>query len=95
LSAYHCDLKAIEYIWNIIKSKVDHKNAGQSATDFQNIMAQVREDWNSCISHVKKIETDYWVRSFFQQVTEQRLIKLGGEDSDTDSSDDTDPSISG
>jgi hypothetical protein len=67
LPPYHCDLNAKEFIWNIVKTKVAHKNVGQTAADIQNLMTQVIENinvenWKSAISHVKKIEADYWAR---------------------------------
>jgi hypothetical protein len=64
LPRYHCDLNATELIWDIIKSKVAHKNVGQSATDIQNLLMQVIEnisveDQKSAISHVKKTDANY------------------------------------
>jgi transposase len=101
LAPYHCDLNAIEFIWNIAKTKVAHKNVGQSAADIQNLMTQVTEninveDWKSAISHVKKIEADYWARdNLLEEEIEHVIIKFGGKDTDTDSSNDSHSSISG
>jgi hypothetical protein len=56
---YHCDLNAIEFTWNIFKTKVAHKSVGQSAAVIQNLMVKFIkninvEDWKSGISHVEK-----------------------------------------
>jgi hypothetical protein len=37
LHPYHCDLNAIEFIWNASKTKVTHKNVGQGAADFKTL----------------------------------------------------------
>jgi hypothetical protein len=53
------------------------------------------EDWKSAVSHVKKIEADYWARdNLLEEETEHVVIKFGGEDTDTDSSNDSHSSIS-
>jgi transposase len=100
LPPYNCDLNAIEFIWNIIRTKVAHKNVGQSAADIQNLITQVIEninveDWKSAISNVKKIEADCWTRDhLLEEEIEHVVIKFGGEDTNTDSSNDSHSSIS-
>jgi hypothetical protein len=101
LPPYHCDLNVIEFTWNIVKTKVAHKNVGQSAADIQNLMMQVIEnmkveDWKSAISYVKKTEADYWARDhLLEEETEHVVIKFGCEDTNTNSSNDSNLSISG
>jgi hypothetical protein len=54
------------------------------------------EDWKSANSHVKKIEADYWARDCLsEEETEHVVIKFSGENTDTDSSNDSHSSISG
>jgi hypothetical protein len=51
----------------LLKAEVAHKNVAQSSANVQNLMMQVIEninvkDWKSAVSHVKKVEADYWAR---------------------------------
>jgi hypothetical protein len=40
---YHCDLSAVEFIWNNVKIKVAHRNVGQIATELQIFMKKLAE----------------------------------------------------
>ncbi|PSN33422.1 hypothetical protein C0J52_22593, partial [Blattella germanica] len=60
LPPYHCDLNAIEYIWNITKTQVAQRNVTQSAAQIDSIMTQVvqnvtEKDWKKVIAKVKTI----------------------------------------
>jgi hypothetical protein len=75
------------------------QNLFGTSTDIQNLITQVTENINVedrkiPISHVKKIEAEYWARDHLLQEEIEDVIKSGGEDSDTDSSKDSDSSIS-
>lgn len=91
LPPYHCNLNAIEYVWNMVKGQVARLNVDQNAGDIkkltENIISSISEsDWKKAVEHVKKEEAKYWeTDALMENEIESIVISLGGEDSDTDS----------
>jgi hypothetical protein len=58
LPPYHCELNAIAFIWNVVETKVVHKNFGRIATDIHNVMTHLIEninvgDWKIPVLYMK------------------------------------------
>ena len=52
LPPYHCELNAIEFIWNMVKLKVAQSNVSQSATEIKNLVDEAigqisAQDWRT------------------------------------------------
>lgn len=61
LPPYHCDLNPIEYIWNLIKQRVDNKNIDQHERDIEKltrdaINAITASDWKKEVNHVERLQ---------------------------------------
>jgi hypothetical protein len=103
LLPYHCDLKANDCIWNVVKSRVGHHIVGRSETVTENVMACYRkckfEDWKKMdfVCESGRKETDCWARArILEEGTEETVMNgLWWEDSGTGSSSNSDSSVSG
>ena len=88
LPVRHCELNPIELIWAQVKRFVAQRNTTFKMKDVE---ALVREgldrvtsgDWKNAISHVHKIEEQYWESDRLIDALDPVIIPL--DDSDTDS----------
>ncbi|XP_063232129.1 uncharacterized protein LOC134536307 [Bacillus rossius redtenbacheri] len=99
LPPYHRNLNAIEYIWNIVKSRVSDKNVSQKADHIQMLTEEAinsicENDWTAAVSHVKREEEEYWKNDHcIEEEMEKFIIRINGDsESESDVCEDTDSS---
>lgn len=94
LPPYHCELNAIEFVWNMVKRRVAEKNVVQHAADIEQLATNAinsitAEEWRKAILHVRETEKQYWESDIIMEhEMEQIVVQLGGEESSDDSDDD-------
>ncbi|KAL0868251.1 hypothetical protein ABMA27_007782 [Loxostege sticticalis] len=64
LPPYHCDLNAIELIWNLAKRKLASRNLGLHGSETENLIREcfsmiTPADWKKCTDHVINVEEKY------------------------------------
>ena len=96
LPSPHCELNPIELIWAQVKGRVARRNKTFRLQDVKRLVVEslagmTPENWRDAVTHVEKVEKDYWVADRLQEeVVEQIVINIGPGSDNSDDSGDTD-----
>ena len=78
----HCELNPIELIWAQVKGRVARRNKTFRLQDEKRLVESLAgvtpKNWRDAVTHVEKVEKDYWVADRLQEeVVEQIVINIG------------------
>ena len=82
-------------IWAQVKGRVARRNKTFRLQDVKRLVVEsladvTAENWRDAVTHVEKVEKDYWVADRLQEeVVEQIVINIGPGSDDSDDSDDS------
>lgn len=90
LPPYHCELNPIELIWSQVKGYVAGNNKTFSLPEVRKLLEEgirrvTKENWEKCVSHVKKEEEKLWeLDNIIEDMEESNpfVINLSNESSD-------------
>ena len=83
-------------IWAQVKGRVARRNKTFRLQDVKRLVVEsladvTPENWRDAVTHVEKVEKDYWVADRLQEeVVEQIVINIGPGSDNSDDSGDTD-----
>ena len=89
-------INPIELIWAQVKGRVARRNKTFRLQDVKRLVVEsladvTPENWRDAVTHVEKVEKDYWVADRLQEeVVEQIVINIGPGSDNSDDSGDTD-----
>ncbi|XP_045202333.2 uncharacterized protein LOC123555810 [Mercenaria mercenaria] len=90
LPAYHADLNAIELVWAQLKGIIGRHKVSFRTSDLEQhiydaISTITDEDWQSCCTHVQKVEQEYWKSDIaVAEDMDDIVVEVCSSDEDTD-----------